>query len=196
MVQNGRFFGRQKRQRSSLWCKTVHSRFLGGEDDFVCHSLFYLFDSGSYIQDSSLITTELKNFSLFWMKSNNSWHRKTQKFFWFSVKTFGTSFAQTLRICRSSVTIPCIGNVDMLRVSAFSWMHNRRSERQTSRTWLKFSSVLAVVGCPKRGSSAISSWLFLNVVFHLPNCDLEMQSSLKVFWSIWNVSVAFFPSYT
>ncbi|UYV76261.1 DYRK4 [Cordylochernes scorpioides] len=47
--------------------------------------------------------------------------------FWSCVNTFGTSFAQTLRICRSSVTIPCTTNVDMCNVSAICWMLNRRS---------------------------------------------------------------------
>ena len=56
----------------------------------------------------------------------------------------GTSFAQTLRICRFSVTIPCTANVDMFRVSAMYWMLNRRSERKTAHTRFTFSSVLAV----------------------------------------------------
>jgi len=55
-----------------------------------------------------------------------------------------------------SVTIPCTTNVDTFRVSAdLCWMLNGRSERTTSRTRFTFSSVLAIVGRPERGSSAI-----------------------------------------
>jgi len=75
-------------------------------------------------------------------------------------------------------------------------MLNRRSERKTSHTQFTFSSVLAVIGRPDRGSSAISFRPSLNALCHLPDCDLEMQSSLNASWRIWNVSVAFFPSRT
>ncbi|GFW26755.1 hypothetical protein TNCV_2851451 [Trichonephila clavipes] len=59
-------------------------------------------------------------------------------------------------------------------------MLNRRSVRKTSRTRSTFSSVLAVVGRPERGSSATSSRPSLNALCHFPDCDLEMQSFLKV----------------
>ena len=58
----------------------------------------------------------------------------------------GTSFAQTLHICRFSVTIPCTANVDMFRVSAMYWMLNRRSERKTSHTRFIFRQFWPLLG--------------------------------------------------
>lgn len=78
----------------------------------------------------------------------------------------------------------------------FCWMLNRRSVHKTSRTRSTFSLVLIVVGRPERCSSATSSRSSLNGLCHFPDCDLEMQSYLKASCSIWNVSVAFFPTRT
>lgn len=63
------------------------------------------------------------------------------------------------------------------------------------RTRFKFLSVLVVVGRPEWSSSAIFLRPSLNVLCHLPDCDLEIQSSLKASCCIWNVLAAFFPSY-
>ncbi|GFW55403.1 hypothetical protein TNCV_117871 [Trichonephila clavipes] len=73
-------------------------------------------------------------------------------------------------------------------------MLNRQSVGKTSRTLSTLSSVQDVVGRPKRGLSATSSRPSLNALCQFPDCDLEMQSSLKASCSIWNVSVAFFPA--
>lgn len=108
--QNVWFLGQKKKTISIVLIFDL--RFLGRGDDFVCHSLVCRFDSGWYsiIRGSSLLTTELRKFGSFWIKSNNPWYREIQSSFWSSVNTFGASFVQTLRICRFSVTIPCTAN--------------------------------------------------------------------------------------
>lgn len=63
------------------------------------------------------------------------------------------------------------------------------------RTRFKFLSVLVVVRRPEWSSSAIFLRPSLNVLCHLPDCDLKIQSSWKASCCSWNVSVAFFPSH-
>lgn len=61
-------------------------------------------------------------------------------------------------------------------VSTIYWILIQQSERKTLHTRFTF---LSVVDLPERGSSATSPRPSLNAFCHFPNCNLEMQSSLK-----------------
>lgn len=72
-------------------------------------------------------------------------------------------------------------------------MLNQRSKRKTPRVRSSFSLVLVVAGHLEWGSSVTS---FQPASSDLLQCDLEMPSSLKAACSNWNVSIAFFLSFT
>lgn len=100
---------------------------------------------------------------------------RNSKFFLLFRQNFRHLLLADFTFWTSSLIIPCTTDVDMLRITAICWMLNRQSERKTSRTWFTFSSLLAVIGRPERGSATISSQLSLSSLVLSPELWLPWR---------------------
>ena len=114
-------------------------------------------------------------------------------FFWFCVSRWGTNFAATHLMFKSTVKI-CWQELQLTPVaSEISSIVYRRSSLIFSQIFSTFSSVWLVDGRPEWGWSSTLISPLLNRTNHSKTCVRLSASSLKAFWSISCASVAVFP---
>ena len=120
-----------------------------------------------------------------------SWQRLS---FWFSLSTLGTNFAQIFRVFSSSrmivYTVPTLTSNRALIVS----IDTRRSLSMKFFIWSINSGVLTSLPLPHLSSSLTDSLPYLDLLCHSKTDARFIQDGWKAVWSIWYVSVAFFPS--
>jgi len=122
----------------------------------------------------------------------NFWHKVKRVLFWSCVSRWGTNFAATRLMFKSTVKIRWQELQLTPVASEISSIVYRRSSLIFSQIFLTFSSVRLVDGRPEWGwfSTLISP--LLNHANHLKTCVRLSASSLKPFWSISCASVAVF----
>ena len=151
--------------------------------------------SGSYAWHqllSPVMTLERKFGSLsIWFF--NSWHKVKRVFFWSCVSRWGTNFAATRLMFKSTVKIrwqePQLTPVAS-EISSFVYW---RSSLIFSQIFSAFSSVRFVDRRPEWGWSSTLISPLLNRANHSKTCVRLSASSLKAFWNISCASVAVFP---
>ena len=114
-------------------------------------------------------------------------------FFWFCVSRWGTNFAATHLMFKSTVKI-CWQELQLTPVaSEISSIVYRRSSLIFSQIFSTFSSVWLVDGHPEWGWSSTVISPLLNHANHSKTWVWLSASSLKAFWSTSCASVAIFP---
>ena len=111
------------------------------------------------------------------------------------VSSFGTNFADTLRITKSSVTVECTGPVLIPTSSASSRTVTRRSCMTKVRTWSMSLSFRLVEGLPERALLSTDVRPSLNLLYHFLICVMPMASSPKTRWILRKVSTWLSPSF-
>jgi len=129
----------------------------------------------------------------FWARSWRPVQIDTQSSFCSAVRRWGTNFAVTRLICKSSVRIFWHVPNATLTFSATSLIIRRRSARMISRTHATVPSVWEVDGLPERGSSSKDRRPLLKREYHSIVFDRLRQDSPKAACSISNVSAPDFP---
>ena len=95
---------------------------------------------------------------------SDDWHRWR---FWSSFRHFGTHFAESFRMSKSSWMMDPTRSREMPSCSTIDLAEIRRSSKISSWIWSIISGVVTVVGRPGRGASKISFWRWHTMV-HVP----------------------------
>ena len=106
------------------------------------------------------------------------------------VRSFGTNFADTLRMAKTSVKTECTEPVLISISSASSRTVTRRFYMTKVRTWSMSSSLRLVEGLPERASLSTDVRPSLNRMYHSLICVMPMASSPKTSWVFRMVSLA------
>ena len=109
--------------------------------------------------------------------------------------SFGTNFADTLRIAKSSVKMECTEPVLIPISFAFSRTVTRRSCMTKVHTWSMSSSFRLVESLPERASLSIDVRPCLNRLYHSLICVMTIASSPKTRWIFRMVSTWLSPSF-
>jgi len=89
----------------------------------------------------------------------SDWHRGC---FWSTFRHFGTHFAESFRMSKSSLMIDPTRSCKMPSCSAIDSAEIRRSFKISSWIWSIILGVVTVLGCPGRGASQVEKSPHLN----------------------------------
>jgi len=132
-------------------------------------------------------------FGSFWAHSRRSVQIDMRSSFCSAVRRWGTNFADTCLICKSSVRIFWHVPNAIPTSSATSVIVRRRSVRMISRTRATVSLVWEVDGLPGWGSSSQDRRPFFKRKYHSNVFDRLRQDSQKAACSISYISAPVFP---
>jgi len=160
---------------------------LGRGDPLFRHSIDCCFVSGSYWynQVSSMVTNrDRKSFGSCRKNSKNcsdDWHRWR---IWSAFRYFGTPFAESFRMSKSSWMMDQTRSREIPRFSVIDLAEILRSSKIISWIWSIISGVVTVLGRPGRGASRVEklprlNWAttFLTVAYddiYFPNISVSM----------------------
>ena len=162
-------------RRMPSWSQKIEARtfpavyctwnFLGQGEPLCHHSIDCCFVCRSwwYNQVSSLVTNRDRiSFGSRWKNSRScldDWHHWR---FWSAFRHFGTHFAESFHMSKSSWMMDPTHSLEMPSCSAVDLAEIRRSSKISSWIWSIISGVVTVLGHPGRGTSRVEKSPRLN----------------------------------